>query len=380
MKIALIENKSSEFYNSRLRYAQFLKEKGHDVTAIIPDDEFHQKIAETGISVISLGFDVRQRSLKTVRAYYIALKRIFQIEKFDVLHFYRLQPNLLGTRVAYYHSRDSKIINHITGLGLAFAQDSFKYKILRQITKMGYQLNDSKFNARLIFQNEEDKIELGNRSSYAVVTGSAVNEDRFHPMAKAPDTLLEELETKVQIAPNRINILFVSRLVKIKGLGYLVEAVKKYNQFAVQKINLLAAGWIDTQNPDSFTEKDIEKFSQVEGVHFLGKRSDIPELLAFSDIAVLPTFYREGTPRFMLEAMAMKKPIITTDMPGCNHLIPADKNGKLIQPRSVEEIVNALRWMGQKNLDELGEESYRIYQEQFSEQVVYNQLMGLYYT
>src|SRR5699024_10597421 len=160
--------------NSRLRYALFLKEKGHEVIAVLPDDEVTSTIENSGVKVISLGLDVRQRNFKTIATYYKALKKIFKEEQFDVLHFYRLQPNLLGTPTAYFSYKNSKVINHITGLGIAFAQDSFKYKVLRQITKTGYQLNDSRFKAQLIFQNQEDKKELGNRKSYAVVTGSAV--------------------------------------------------------------------------------------------------------------------------------------------------------------------------------------------------------------
>lgn len=377
MKIALIENKSAEFYNSRLRYGLFLKDKGHKVVAVIPDDECHHKIENAGLEVISLGFDVRKRNLKTLSAYYKALKRIFKKEKFDVLHFYRLQPNLLGTPTAYFSSKKSIAVNHITGLGIAFAQDSFKYRLLRKITKWGYQLNDSRFKAHLIFQNKEDKKQLGNRNSYKLVRGSAVNENRFKPKVKASPKLKHELED-LGVPKKRINLFFVSRLVRIKGLAYLIKAVQQYNQSASPKINLLVAGWIDDRNPDSLTEKEIHEFSQIKGVCFLGKRSDIPELLAFSDVAVLPTFYREGTPRFMLEAMAMAKPIITTDMPGCDHLIPKGKNGKLIQPKSVVEIVNALRWITDQDLEELGKESYKLYKKEFSEKVVYNRLLEIY--
>lgn len=126
MKIALIENKSDEFLNSRLRYALFLKNKGHKVIAILPDDEAAEALQQAGIDTMSLGFDVRERSAKTVLTYIKRLRQIFKQEQFDVIHFYRLQPNLLGTPTAYFSTKKSKIINHITGLGIAFAQDPFK--------------------------------------------------------------------------------------------------------------------------------------------------------------------------------------------------------------------------------------------------------------
>lgn len=377
MKIALIENKSDEFYNSRLRFALFLQEKGHNVIAILPDDEFKEDIQNAGLPVITLGFDVRHRNISTVWAYIKKLKTIFKRENFDIIHFYRLQPNLIGTPTAFFSKKRSKRFNHITGLGVAFAQDSFKYKILRWITKQGYSLNYGAFKTQLILQNREDKAELGDKSNFQIVKGSAVNEDKFHPQVQVPPELETELcrDHKVH---GGLTLLFVSRLVKIKGLEYLVEAVKQYNQKTTRPLNLLIAGWIDTRNPDSFSRAEIEHFSQIEGVHFLGKRCDVHELLAFSDIAVLPTFYREGTPRFLLEAMAMAKPIITTDMPGCNHLIPEGKNGKLIEPKNVSAIIEALHWFESKNLVRMGRAGYALYKQEFSEAVVYKRLLQIY--
>lgn len=378
MKIALIENGSKDFYRSRLRYGEFLQKKGHDVIAIIPDAEYYKEIKGEGFPVVSLHIDVRKRNLKTVLSYIHALKKILKKESFDVVHFYRLQPNLLGTPTAYFNSRSSKIINHITGLGVAFSQNSLKFKLYRQITRIGYHLNNSTFKAQLVFQNQEDKEEMGGCDSYAVVKGSAVNEDRFYPEIPVSYPLHKELTVEKKIVEDRRTLLFVSRLVKVKGLEFLLEAVRQYNESSHQKINLLIAGWIDPRNPDSFTDKEVEEFSKIEGVYFLGARDDIPDLMAFSDIAVLPTFYGEGTPRFLLEAMASGKPIITTDNPGCNHLVPENKNGKLIQPKSVTEIVTALRWLEDKDLKELGRKGYQLYKEEFSEKVVYNQLLKLY--
>lgn len=379
MKVALIENFGLDFYGARLRYALFLKEKGHEVVAIIPDDGYADKIRSYGILVITIDIKIHTRNLKTVRSYYKELKSIFKKEKFDVIHLYRMQPNLIGTSASYFHSKDSKIINHITGLGVAFTQTSFKYKIMQFVITTAYKLNYKLFNATLVFQNEEDKVELGNKDKYLVVKGSAVNEDRFKLNVVPGEAIKKELNKK-HVLQNDTTLLFVSRLLKQKGLAYLVEAVQLYNESASveKKFNLIVAGWIDPNNPESFTNKEIETFSKVEGVIFLGKRSDVDQLLSISDIAVLPTFYREGTPRFLLEAMAMGKPIITTDMPGCNHLIKDDENGVLIEPKSTEHLVEAFGILSDKNLKEMGAKSKLIYDNEFSEAIVFNQLLDVY--
>ena len=377
MKIALIENFGSDFYGARLRYALFLQNLGHEVIAIVPNDGYADKIKEAGITTIALDIDIRQRSLGAMLSFGFQLGKIFKREKFDVIHLYRMQPNIIGTPFAYWYGKQCKIVNHITGLGVAFTKDSLKFNCIKTIIKTFYNINNSVFGAQLIFQNEEDKKELGNHSSFQVIKGSAVNEDRFNRTIQPSVKLLDQLKEDFKLTEGK-TLIFVSRLLKQKGLSYLIEAINKINQSENQKINLLIAGWIDPNNPDSFTEEEIKHYGAQEGVIFLGKRSDINDIIALADIAVLPTYYREGTPRFLLEAMAMAKPILTTDMPGCNHLVKDNKNGILVKPQSTEEIVKGLEYLLHSDLQKMGMESNKLYHQEFSEDVVYNQILKLY--
>lgn len=377
MKIALIENFGSDFYGARLRYALFLQNLGHDVIAIVPNDGYADKIKEARITTIALDIDIRQRSLGAMLSYGFQLGKIFKREKFDVIHLYRMQPNIIGTPFAYWYGKNVKIVNHITGLGVAFTKDSLKFNVIKTIIKTFYKINNTVFGAQLIFQNEEDKKELGNHSSFQVIKGSAVNEDRFNTTIQPSAKLLEQLKEDHKFTEGK-TLIFVSRLLKQKGLSYLIEAINQINQSENQKINVLIAGWIDPNNPDSFTEDEIKHYGAQEGVVFLGKRSDINDIIALADIAVLPTYYREGTPRFLLEAMAMGKPILTTDMPGCNHLVKDNKNGRLVKPQSTEEIVKGLEYLLHSDLEEMGIESNKLYHQEFSEDVVYNQILKLY--
>ena len=377
MKIALIENFGSDFYGARLRYALFLQNLGHQVIAIVPNDGYADKIKEAGITTIALDIDIRQRSLGAMLSFGFQLGKIFKQERFDVIHLYRMQPNIIGTPFAYWYGNKCKIINHITGLGVAFTKDSFKFNAIKTIIKMFYNINNTVFGAQLIFQNEEDKVELGNHYSFQVIKGSAVNEDRFNTTIQPSVKLLEQLKKEYHLTEGK-TLIFVSRLLKQKGLSYLIEAINHINQSGSQKINLLIAGWIDPNNPDSFTEEEIKYYGAQEGVVFLGKRNDINDIIALADIAVLPTYYREGTPRFLLEAMAMAKPILTTDMPGCNHLVKNKQNGVLVEPRNKEAIVEGLRFLLKADTKQLGVNSEKIYKTEFSEHVVYNNLLSSY--
>lgn len=377
MKIALIENFGSDFYGARLRFALFLQNLGHEVIAIVPNDGYADKIKEAGITTIALDIDIRKRSVGSMLSFGLQLGNIFKKEKFDVIHLYRMQPNIIGTPFAYWYGKKAKIVNHITGLGVAFTKNSFKFNIIKMIIKTFYNINNSVFGAQLVFQNEEDKSELGDSHSFQVIKGSAVNEDRFNLNILPSNDLKEKLKKEYHLSEGK-TLIFVSRLLKQKGLSYLIDSINQINQSEDQKINLLIAGWIDPNNPDSFTEEEIKHYGAQEGVVFLGKRNDINEIIALADIAVLPTYYREGTPRFLLEAMAMGKPILTTNMPGCNHLVKDNKNGVLVQPQSKEEIVKGLEYLLHTDLNKMGMESNKLYHQEFSEDVVYNQILKLY--
>lgn len=377
MKIALVENFGSDFYGARVRYALFLQKLGHEVIAIVPNDGYTEKIRNAGINTIAIDIDIRERSLSAMLKFGQKLGKIFRKEKFDVIHLYRMQPNIIGTSFAFFNSPKSKIINHITGLGVAFTKTSYKYKLVQKIVKFAYKFNSRVFNAQLIFQNIEDKLELGNDEKFLVIKGSAVDEDRFKPSDIINTQTKNELMEKYHFS-GTFTLIFVSRLLKQKGLDDLVNAVNDINKEADKKINLMIVGWIDPSNPDSFSEEEITAFTKLPNVAYLGKRNDIDQLIAMADAAVLPTFYREGTPRFLLEAMAMAKPILTTDMPGCNHLVKNKQNGVLVEPRNKEAIVEGLRFLLKADTKQLGVNSEKIYKTEFSEHVVYNNLLSSY--
>ena len=129
-KIALIENSGIDFYNSRIRYALYLKNFGYEVYAIVPDDGFLEKIKSCGIDVISVSNNIRGYGILNKLIFAKHLIKIFRSNKFDIVHTYRLQPNIIGTFIAGFFTK-AKIVNHITGLGSAFNYYSIKYKILQ---------------------------------------------------------------------------------------------------------------------------------------------------------------------------------------------------------------------------------------------------------
>ena len=381
IKIALVENLGSDFVSARLRFALFLEENGIKVTAIIPNDGHREIIEAQGIKTIEVGVNIRGKDVLNKLQYAKKIKQILKEETFDIVHFYRLQPNIIGTFIAGFFTK-SKIVNHVTGLGVAFTDNSLKNRVFQLLIKFLYQLNSFCFNPYTIYQNKQDSFDLGIHKNTMCIEGSAVNESRFflaNTLSKTVElkVLRDELGIKEGEEPKVF--LFVSRLLKEKGILELIEGFKQAIEETKSSIKLLLVGWSDVENPSSVLPSELDNLIEgYDSIQFLGKRSDIDLLLCVSQISILPTYYREGTPRFLLESMAMHNAIITTKMPGCDHLVPDNKNGLLIEPKSIGAIKKAIIEILSKDLVKLGEESNKLYFDQFSEDKVYNKVLKLY--
>jgi len=376
MKIALIENLGIDFYNARLRYALHLQNLGYEVYAILPNDGFLEKIKSHGIKVIAVSDNIRGPGIINKLVYARDLIKIFRYNQFDIIHTYRLQPNIIGTFIAGILTK-SKIVNHITGLGAAFNHSSIKYKLMQFVTRILYGFNYLLFRHVSVFQNYHDITDLGLTKKSFCVKGSAVNEERFS-YDSISITKLNNLKKQFDFSQDgTMNFLFVSRLLKEKGIVELIEGFKLASK--KNKIQLLIVGWFDENNESSLNQNSLNDLIQGYGnIKFLGKQNDIPEIISLIDVSILPTYYREGTPRFLLESMFMKKPIITTKMPGCDHLIHNNENGILIEPKSVDAIEKSINSICEKELKKMGQASYKIYKSDFSEKIVYNSLINIY--
>jgi glycosyltransferase involved in cell wall biosynthesis len=380
MRIALVENFGADFVGARLRFALFLKKNGIEVTAIIPKDGHRDVIEKNGIKVIEVGENIRGNGVKNKLIYAKILRTILITEKFDIVHFYRLQPNIIGTFIAGTSTK-SFIINHVTGLGVAFTDKSIKNLVLQFVIKSLYKFNYHLFCPHTIFQNNEDIKDLKIHKKSICIEGSAVDESRFNQnIAIEKKHEILKLKKELGILANNSKVfLFVSRLLKEKGVLELIQGFIEAQKNAKVPIYLIIVGWSDVENPSSVNPLEIEELiKKYDTIKFLGKRSDIDLLLGLTNVSILPTYYREGTPRFLLESMSMSKAIITTDMPGCNHLIPEKFNGELIKPRDVNEIKNAILRILERDLLDLGKKSNLLYREKFSESKVYTSILNLY--
>jgi len=369
-KIILFANTEWYLYNFRLALAELLRDEGWEVVLLSPPGEYGEKLRQVGFEWIPMDFSVRSVSpFHDIRLIYNLLK-LYRQEQPDLVHHFTIKCVLYGTFAAKL-AGEIKIVNAVTGLGHVFTDPGLKARLIRPVVRGLYRLALSGDKVRVIYQNTDDRdsfVEWGlvDGGRTQVIRGSGVNLDKF----AGRGTRDAGRET--------VKILFASRLIKEKGVFELVEAFKIVKA-KHPHLELLIAGDLYPENPSSLTAQDVEKLKETFGLSFLGHIDDMQSLLDDCDIVVLPS-YREGTPRILIEAAAMEKPIVTTDIAGCRGLVVDGENGFLVPVNSVEPLVSAIeKLVDDANMRQrFGRRGREIVLEEFDENIVIHNTMSVY--
>jgi glycosyltransferase involved in cell wall biosynthesis len=228
---------------------------------------------------------------------------------------------------------------------------------------------------RVFFQNPDDYrqfVEMGlvRAEQCAVLPGSGVDLQRFQP---GPLPSLQRIDTGNGQSTNdrRFVFLLVSRLLKDKGVQEFAEAARLLkSSYPWAEFALL--GFKDAQNPNAVGEEKLASWQEKGWVTYWGSSADVREHLALADCVVLPS-YREGTPRSLLEAAAMGRPLVATDVPGCREVVRHGLNGLQCRPRDSQDLADQLQTILQMpaaKLAQMGRASRQLVEESFDEQLV----------
>lgn len=355
---AIVANTSWNIWNYRLSLIRALHARGWEVICIAPYDRHVDKLlAEPGVRFVPLKrLDRKSLSPFKNTALFWELVRIFRREKPDITFLFTIKPNLLGN-FAGALSR-SKTISTIEGLGAA-GTVSAKYKkwalfLYRQAFR---------FAEKTIFLNRDDLHDFIRHRAIRpeqsiLVPGPGVDTTHFSPVKNEPHPIPV--------------FLFMGRFLEEKGVFEYAKAA-----LAVKKAGFSARfqllGSIDPDNPSSLNTAELQAIIDQGAVEYLGRTDDVRDILAQTDILVLPSYYREGVPRSVLEAMAMEKLVITTDNAGCRDTVDIGKNGFLVPPKNAEALAEAFQKMiglsGEKR-HEMGRYSRQMVVSKFSDAVV----------
>jgi glycosyltransferase involved in cell wall biosynthesis len=301
--------------------------RGFEVIAAAPRDHHAGRLTAMGCRFVPLSMDNKGTNPLTDMRLLAQYMRIFLRERPDAFLGYTIKPNVYGSLAA--HALGIPAINTVSGLGTAFIRDSWLTRAAKALYRMSFSRSRVVF-----FQNREDRAlfvreRLLSVRRTALVPGSGVDLDRFQP-----------IDTDAQ--PNRAGprFLLIARMLYDKGVGEFVEAARILGtQRPEARCALL--GFLDAENRTAVARVDIERWVAEGIVDYMGDADDVRSHIAAADCVVLPS-YREGTPRTLLEAAAMGKPLIATDVPGCREAVDHDRNGLLCKVKDVQDLARTM--------------------------------------
>lgn len=360
--IAISSNTSWYLYNFRKNTILSLIENGFNVTAISPKDKYSKKLQELGANYIDIDIDKGGTNpLKDLKTLY-RFNQIYKANSYDVVLNFTPKNNIYSTLAAKFN--DIKVVNNIAGLGVLFINESFSSKIARILYKISHTRVD-----KIFFQNEEDKyIFLKNKLAKECITdrlpGSGADLSRFKLSPSSDDGI--------------VRFLLIARMLYDKGIGHYVEAARELKAKYGHNVEFNLLGFLDVDNPSAVSKKDMQSWVDEGIVNYLGVSDEVEKEIAKADCMVLPSYYREGVPKSLLEAGAMGKPIITTDNVGCRETVDDGINGYLCDVRSTVSLVQALDKMITHTHQErlaMGVKSREKIEREFDEKIVINKYL-----
>lgn len=328
-KILIVSNTAFSLYNFRRGIMRALRDKGYEVVASAIDDRFSERIEKEGFKFIPIKNLNRKgtnpfEDLKLL----FELYKIYRKEKPSLILHFTVKPNVYGAIAARFLNIPS--VSSITGLGYLF----MKRNTLNRIAARLYRVALS-YARKVIFQNEEDK--------RLFVDGNIVKEDKtVITPGSGVDTAFFSPEScnVVERSKGKLIFLLVSRMLWDKGVGEFVEAAKSVKkEYSGAEFWLL--GDIDKGNPSAISEEQIRIWQESGDIEYPGATVDVRQFICKAHVVVLPS-YREGVPRSLLEAMAMEKPVITTDAAGCRETVEDGVNGFLVPVKDSHELATAM--------------------------------------
>jgi len=362
--VAIFVSYAPSLLNFRGPLIRTLRASGATVTALAPDfdDATRQTLGEWDVKCHQVPLSRRGlnplEDLQTLRAMAVKLRAL----RPDLLLTYTIKPNIWGAFAAERAGVPS--IACVTGLGYAFSAEGGSLRE-RAVRAMGRRLyaRATRRNARVIFQNSNDRDDfiaagcLADIEKARIVNGSGVDMDHY---ARVP-------------LPDAPVFLMISRLLGEKGVREYAEASIALKALHPEARCLLA-GFMDA-GLDAIAQDEVNHWT-TEGLEYLGPQDDVRPVLAEASVYVLPS-YREGTPRSVLEAMAMGRPVITTDAPGCRETVHDLKTGFLVPVRDAGAVVNRMSLLAADAAlrERMGTEGYHLAREKYDAVVVNRRMM-----
>ena len=354
-KVFFVYN-SFKFAYARRSFLLAFKNKGHLLTIIAPEDAYRQKLEAHGFRCLKLKKSNKSRILAAAQ-YFTSFFVLFKRERPRLVCLFTVQPNIFGSLACM--ALGIPVVNNLSGLGSIYLKGGLWEKLLLTIYRLVFAKSQ-----RVFCQNPDDLKLLAHEgvaplAIIELLPGSGINCEDY------------QLRNLPEPKNGKIIFLLLARIIRDKGILNYFEAAKLIKK-RFPNIKFLLGGSIDANNPSSLQWQDLQRLISEGNVDYLGEVQNKKEVIDSCHCAVLPSF-REGTPRFLLEAMAMGRPILTSNVPGCNYLVENDTNGFLFEANNTASLVNSLTRFCELDyqvVEEMGLNSRRIIENNFDEKLV----------
>ena len=306
------------------------------------------------------------------------LVALFRKHRPTIVHAFDTKPAMLASFAAHRTGVPVRV-RTLTGMAYVFSSRSPRALLLRPVYHL-MQTAASRAASVTVFQNRDDqeyflRHRLTRRDASEFVPGSGIDVELLRSQRPSADALAA-LRRELGIESGPV-VTMVSRLVRTKGVLEFCAAAKAIRR-ARPECTFLLVGPLSSEGWQAVPRSEVEGNPDVR---WLGPRPDVPALLAISDVFALPSFYREGIPRALLEAAAMGLPLLSTDMPGCRDVVLDGWNGILVPPRDVQALTRALTSLLEAEpevLREMGENSRKHVDEHFTLELVTEAYANIY--
>jgi len=322
--IVISTNTSWNIVNFRANLVLRLKNEGYDVVALAPRDGYSEALIALGVRYFAIEIDGKGlspvRDLKLAAQYFRILKQVRPVAFLG----WTIKPNVYGSLAA--HALGIPVINNISGLGTAF----IKIGLVTRVVRLLYRAALAR-SATVFFQNRHDRDlfvaqRLVRAPRTALLPGSGIDLAQFVPEP-----------ARESAAPV---LLMVARLLRDKGVVEFAEAARTIRA-ARPDVEFQLLGFLDVQNRTAIDRDTVEGWACEGVLRYLGEAADVRPYMAHATAVVLPS-YREGMPRSLLEAAAMGRPLIATNVPGCTEIARAGDNAFLCAPRDARSLADAM--------------------------------------
>lgn len=288
------------------------------------------------------------------------LIRLYKKQSPDLILHYTVKPNIYGGLAARILGIKSVAV--ITGLGYSLMHEGW----INVITRLLYRFT-LRFHKKVVFENADDQFLFEKENLVAgekslAIKGCGVDTQFFSPNGVHRQTEI-------------ITFAFIGRLLYDKGVREFIEAAQQVKK-QHRDVQFWLIGEIDKENPSSIRHDDLMRWIRDPDIHYHGATENIKRYIEQSDCIVLPS-YREGMPRVIMEAMAMAKPVITTNTAGCRETVDDQVNGYLVPVKNADALAEAMMrfiQLDNPSKEKMGQAGREKVLQVFDERIIANRL------